>query len=145
MFKRRPPIYSVPLLELTPLSNPPSIRHNTAMSTEPEEYEHGGEYQPDAFGALNSIEDLKGEGHAVGCLLLYLFVAIVFVAELLRYATGSAKWWPLLIAIPFFFPRVWAAFRLGQNPDIAGIPAVSGMSLRDKRLGIAVVVGMDDR
>ena len=105
-------------------------------------HEHGGEYEPDAFGALDSLEDLQGESPAVGCMLAYIIVVIAFLAELLRYATGSAIWWPILITIPFFFPRVWAAFRLWQSPQLMDGPALKHLNWRDRRLwlGVAVVL-----
>lgn len=113
------------------------------MSTEPPEYEHGGEYQSDAFGAPDSLDDLKGEGAAVGCLLIYAMIVIVVLAELLRYATGSAKWWPVLIAVPFFLPRIWSTFRLWQSPQLLDGPRVKGLSFREKRFWlVAVVVAM---
>ncbi|MBL0922951.1 MAG: hypothetical protein IBJ12_00600 [Sphingomonadaceae bacterium] len=99
----------------------------------PPEHEHGGEYQPDAFGAPGSLDDIKSDGPAVGCLLVYLFVAVVFAAEMLRYFTGSAKWWLLLIAIPFLLPRGWAAFRLWQSPQLIEGEAVGRTSMKARR------------
>jgi hypothetical protein len=109
-------------------------------TTPPPEHEHGGEYQPAPFGAQDSLDDIRAEGPAVGCMLVYLFVVIVVAAEFLRYFTGTAVWWPLLIAIPFFFPRVWAAFRLWQSPQLMDTPDVSRLSFRDRRLWLVLAV-----
>jgi hypothetical protein len=110
----------------------PLLRYTPPM-TDQQEHEHGGEYQPDPFGAPGSLDDIRSEGPAVGCLLLYVFAAIVFAAEMLRYFTGSAKWWPLLIAIPFLLPRGWAALRLWQSPQLIEGEAVRHASLKDRR------------
>lgn len=104
------------------------------------EHEHGGEYQPDAFGALDSLEDLKAERPAMGCLAAYMIVAVIFLAELLRYSTGSGKWWLVLIAVPFFFPRMWAAFRMWQSPQMLDRTEMSRISWRDRRLWIMVAI-----
>jgi hypothetical protein len=111
------------------------------MAEEPEDYEHGGGYEPDAFAPLNSPADLAGDGQAVGCLILYGLAVAVFVAEMLRAITGSAIWWLLMIPILYFAPRIWAAFRLWQRPEwLDGHAALSALHPRKRRFWIMLVV-----
>lgn len=121
-------------------AQPTEIGYLKSMPDLPPEHEHGGEYRPDAFGALDSLDDMRSEGPALGCMAMYLLVVAVFLAELLRYLTGSGKYWLVLAAIPFLFPRVWAAFRMWQSPQVLDERGFKGMSLRDRRWWIVAAV-----